>query len=409
MASLLSIPLEILEQVLLELDPVDVAAISQICVSFAEMLYRSSSDLFWRKLYLTLALDDPLRCLDHLGNPLDRIDWRRELQRVIRARTIVKKPELCRTEERCAVWRTILHLATHTVPLLSVASDDLSYNLVWLGSLLRGGMLLEHSLWDLSDEERQLRAQFHTLFGLTAADFKPQRRVDTRCAVYALRRYSQSNFYGPFLADGSERVDWEHMLAIQHVMSMHAVPELSPEDLNNNVYIGSPMSLPFCNSIVEQGLKLDETEDWAGVEGKWLCSFCFCDHRDLLVFNNFAVVAGPLRRGVFEDPEFVEAFTVLEMHFRVTSTERDDDHPTRPIIHFAGTTNDSHAEMEGWVKLTPEGNIRWHFVSNQVWSSEGIQVGNIRSAFGILGIWTTVHHERSDPVGPFWLRKLMDK
>lgn len=282
MPALLDIPPEILEQVLLELDPIDVAAVSQTCVFFAEMLYSSSSDILWRNLYLTLALDDPRRCLDRLGNPPGDIKWRRKLQRVIRARTIVRKPELCRKEERCDIWCTVLDLATHTIPLSSSVSDDLSFNLVWLGSLLRGGTLLEHSLWELSQEERQLRAQFHTLFGLTAVDFKPQRRVDTRCAVYALRRYNEGNYYGPFLSDGSGRVDWEHMLAVQHVMSMHIVPAQIPEDLHNNFYIGSPLSLPFCNSIIERDLNLDETDDWAGVEGKWQCSFCFCDHRDLL-------------------------------------------------------------------------------------------------------------------------------
>ena len=34
-----------------------------------------------------------------------------------------------------------------------------------------------------------------------------------------------------------------------------------------------------------------------------------------------------------------------------------------------------------------------------VHSSEGIQVGNVRSKFGVLGSWTTVLHDRQDPVG----------
>ena len=32
-------------------------------------------------------------------------------------------------------------------------------------------------------------------------------------------------------------------------------------------------------------------------------------------------------------------------------------------------------------------------------SSEGVQVGNVRSKFGVLGAWTTVLHDRHDPVG----------
>ena len=34
-------------------------------------------------------------------------------------------------------------------------------------------------------------------------------------------------------------------------------------------------------------------------------------------------------------------------------------------------------------------------------SSEGVQVGSVRSKFGVLGSWTTVLHDRHDPVGKF--------
>ena len=38
-------------------------------------------------------------------------------------------------------------------------------------------------------------------------------------------------------------------------------------------------------------------------------------------------------------------------------------------------------------------------VSMIVVSSEGVQVGGVRSVFGVLGSWTTVYHENLDPVG----------
>lgn len=47
---------------------------------------------------------------------------------------------------------------------------------------------------------------------------------------------------------------------------------------------------------------------------------------------------------------------------RVLSTEPDPDHPTRPKINFAGSI-DNHATMVGWLKVTPDNQIRWHFVS----------------------------------------------
>lgn len=283
MATLLDLPPEILEQILLELDPIDVAAVSQTCVILSTIPYSASSDLFWRKLYLELALDDPRECVNAMGDPILEFNWKRELQRLIRARAIVNNPVCCRPEERTELWRTLLDIASNTVPLSSVTSD-LSYNLVWLGVLLRGGSLLEYSLWELSPEERQLRAHFHTLFGLTVADFSPTRLLETRCTVYTLRYYHQANIFGPFMSDHSGRVNWEHVLAIQHVISMHVVPSQLPEEFarEDKFFVGSPMSLPFCNSVMEKGERLGEVDDWAGVEGTWRCSFCFCDHRDLL-------------------------------------------------------------------------------------------------------------------------------
>ena len=34
-------------------------------------------------------------------------------------------------------------------------------------------------------------------------------------------------------------------------------------------------------------------------------------------------------------------------------------------------------------------------------SSEGVQIGGVRSVYGVLGSWTTVHHEVHDPVGVY--------
>ena len=33
------------------------------------------------------------------------------------------------------------------------------------------------------------------------------------------------------------------------------------------------------------------------------------------------------------------------------------------------------------------------------WVSEGIQIGGVASAMGVLGMWTGAQHERMDPLG----------
>ncbi|EKM52196.1 uncharacterized protein PHACADRAFT_212767, partial [Phanerochaete carnosa HHB-10118-sp] len=245
-------------------------------------------------------------------------------------------------------------------------------------------------------------ARISTRSGLTACDFLPRRRTDSRSYVYSFTHYSAKNRWGPFIQDGSGRVNWEHVLAVHHVMSMQIVPQ--PQVEHQDPYMIFPMSLPFTQSILPVDLDLNATEDWAGIEGVWQCAFSFIDHRELLVFNNLSGrhFDDELRTALFESPDFVEIFSRLDVMLKLIRTEPDPEHPTRPILHFTcesrtGTT------MVGYVCVTPDDNIRWHFESGQngdnVWSSEGVQVGNVRSPFGVLGTWTTTTHDVGDPVG----------
>lgn len=70
-----------------------------------------------------------------------------------------------------------------------------------------------------------------------------------------------------------------------------------------------------------------------------------------------------------------------------------------PVVHFKGTSRSLHAswdpnansKIRGIVRQTPEGEIRWTtfsiFHGEERWRSEGIQVGGLRSARGVLGNW----------------------
>ena len=46
---------------------------------------------------------------------------------------------------------------------------------------------------------------------------------------------------------------------------------------------------------------------------------------------------------------------------------------------------------QGTVKLTPQGEVRWTtwsiFHGEERWRSEGIQVGGVQSARGVVGFW----------------------
>lgn len=64
--------------------------------------------------------------------------------------------------------------------------------------------------------------------------------------------------------------------------------------------------------------------------------------------------------------------------------------------------------VAGSVRQTPEGEIRWTsfsiFHGEERWRSEGIQVGGIKSARGILGNWFDKDYDIHGPAGPtaFW-------
>jgi len=169
--------------------------------------------------------------------------------------------------------------------------------------------------------------------------------------------------------------------------------------------------------------------DWAGVEGKWRRIVCFMDYRDLYEYN-FAQggTDGPRDCTVFNQREFEEAtrFIYLELHIAgyspmfsmssmplKTAESKDiSDLGERPTIHFTGSSkggSGNEASVKGLVRMTKENHIRWSFVSifdaQLQWSSEGIQLGAVGSAMGVIGTWTGAHHDEGDPAGPFWLWK----
>lgn len=106
-----------------------------------------------------------------------------------------------------------------------------------------------------------------------------------------------------------------------------------------------------------------------------------------------------------------------------------------PIIHVEGEMVSPHQEpmrhIDGTVSMIGDGAVRWSLVSVNLfhphpsrshlgflqtssctresppeWSTEGVQIGSVGSALGILGLWTGASHERTDPLGPFWLWKV---
>jgi len=107
--------------------------------------------------------------------------------------------------------------------------------------------LAKPSVWTAGSTEnlRQLSAQLHVLCGMDLEsawpspdemacphileeqgvnpNLFPLRFVHpyARSRVYDLRRYTESNLWGPFMNDGSERIDWEKVQAIMIVIAFN--------------------------------------------------------------------------------------------------------------------------------------------------------------------------------------------
>ncbi|KAF8443220.1 hypothetical protein L210DRAFT_3535134 [Boletus edulis BED1] len=400
MINLADLSLEIIDRILFALDPLDIARVSQTSRSFYETIYGTLHHQFWRGLYLAQPLDDPRRAVTCLGRHRDdnSIDWKGELERIMRARTVMQRPAICRREERCQVLHTCIDLLTNIPPLSSPdGAGNMSRNVRWMQQLIGDGAFLERESWEaLSEEEEQLLARLHVLYGLTSRDLALERRRITQAFVYSLRHHTVERAYGPFLPGGTRRVDWVFISMFQHDLGMLLVDE----DDDGESYF-CPLGLLFSQSIIPRGLNLDVEEDWAGMEGLWSVRYGFIDHREFILYNYPSVPDNePQDTSIFDDAE--ETLATLDIYIRVSGIEPDPSHPTRPQINIIGEV-DGKFNIVGFVKLTDDDQVWCHYGAgndNQmVWNCDAIGLGNVRSQRGFLGVWSTVFHDVEDPIG----------
>ncbi|KAF8213500.1 hypothetical protein K438DRAFT_1661674 [Mycena galopus ATCC 62051] len=168
----------------------------------------------------------------------------------------------------------------------------------------------------------------------------------------------------------------------------------------------------------------DEVEgwDWAGVAGEWRRVVCWLDYRDLLVHNVDFSTAG------FGIDDLQETIRIFPMTLRVARYSRPPRPPVGadpkaliwrlPIIHVEGesrgtdTDETSARVVEGTVRMIGDGAVRWSMTSSEAagadpeWVTESVQVGDIGSALGIIGMWTGAEHSSTDPLGPCWAWKV---
>ena len=303
-----------------------------------------------------------------------------------------------------------------------------------------------------SEQERQLSAKLHVYYGLevepSADEIETHLAKDVhpyaRSRVYDLRRYNPHNMWGPFMNDGSGRVDWEKVQAILvdlgynlRIFSERTQGQIVP--FWDRAFFGLAPDSFVSHSLLDNPTPHTplELQDPYGVTGTWMRIVCFLDYNDLFSFNFEAErIPADQERGPIATRE---AFRLIFLKLRVTKIdppeEHENVHPSMPVVHFAGTSRSMHMSWDpnanskirgtspllaayqtatpayhvaGSVHTTPHGDIRWTtfsiFHGQERWRSEGVQIGGINSARGILGNWFDKDFDPHGPAGPtaFW-------
>ncbi|KAF2772765.1 hypothetical protein EJ03DRAFT_324319 [Teratosphaeria nubilosa] len=476
MASLLELSHELLHCIFIDLEPADLASLSRTCHTLNS--YVRGNRLLHKDLYVR-RYDEPRGKMEP--------DWENDIH------DLVKLERILESESRQSKSQYLGFVAKQMNRLIerSKADPEESLNIQLLteyfkdtnnidaflcASGLFGRARTENQQAAATEDLRQASAKLHCLYGVpidnvprasrpsftmarpdmpsmcTRLQLRPHMmHTYARSKVYDLREYTDNTLWGPFMNDGSHRVDWEKVEAVMIVLGFN-LDKFSEREQGrwpkvwDRPFVGaspnSYLSLPAApgptkdmdeemSKIREMALSLD-AQDPYGISGTWMRVVCFLDYNDLYAFNFAQRIPDDEPR---EPIATEEAIRLIKIKLQVTKIEppgssNDDDDETGgdgldwsgfqgerlPVVHFRGTSRSLHASWDpnansrirGSVRQTPEGEIRWTtfsiFHGEERWRSEGIQVGGLRSARGVLGNWFDKDYDQHGPAGPtaFW-------
>ncbi|KAL5518707.1 hypothetical protein ACEPAH_390 [Sanghuangporus vaninii] len=414
--SIFDIPQEITEHALVHAEPRDVASFAQTCRTARALVYDQRDQHLWRRLFLEQPYDDPRRSATtafHSDSDSEPIDWKRALQQRVYAMRIVQKI-VTHPPELATALSALISVARHAPPMPE--QSDESKDLIWLNNLIREnnvfGLTAPEHKWTF--EEHQRIAELWTYIGWrdsvtnrNGAELLDVRN-QARTFVYDMRKYARENSWGPFIPDKSGSINWTHIEAVITVIycNLMDLNDLWPDTR-------PPARLDAIRAYSAPKSHQRDPRDWAGVEGAWRRYVCFMDYR----IGEKKSAAGSVSRMSTISPDSSPSTSSP-----VGSPSSDSSHAGSsatniskqfPVIYFVGRSrggNGNESKVRGSVRMSPDGHIRWRFVSASIydghsqWSSEGIQIGGVCSAAGVVGTWTGAHHEE----GPFWLWKVED-
>ncbi|KAF8656390.1 hypothetical protein AX16_002576 [Volvariella volvacea WC 439] len=377
--SILTIPVELVQHILVECSVWDVVAFSSTCRSAYGLVHHPADQELWRQLFLRHPFDDPRRAFrPHLSGYDEsaiEVDWKHEIIRRVQAKSVAFG-RLCEAHERkCALW-TFVEMVEEAPPVDPSRRKWRSNNLTWLRDVLEESSLLQSTpMPDESGLFSRLRSYLALSLEKKNKDKESQnrlreRRNKSRCYVYDLRNYNSENHWGPYTTDG--QVNWVHVEHMINVVLMNLDELPGPW-----TYTRPPLGLEATRPFSAPGSP--SPEDWAGIEGTWRRYVCFMDYRDLFAFNFTDVGSGRYDPTFFDDLRFREATRLIEIKLQIIpkkslrycippDTRSSGPNMEYPPLFFTGSAKGvtrNTSVVEGMVSMGMDGIVKWQFVS--VW------------------------------------------
>lgn len=170
-----------------------------------------------------------------------------------------------------------------------------------------------------------------------------------RSRVYDLRQHTDGTFWGPFIDDGSQEVDWEKlesiMIIIDHNLNLNKRDAGLYFDHDKYIpawdeafagaypfsYFSKPCHLP------NEPMAPLENQDPYNVTGTWSRVVCYLDYTDLHNFNYPEEQSGQPRPPL--DSEEVTRFITMKITVTKIKPPGEDDGQELPVVHFKGISS----------------------------------------------------------------------